>query len=81
MNILKQTVGIDVSYKTFDARFGTIDTQQNTVLSQAKSFQNSLAGFKLFLRWLKKFIVSNDIPLVFVMWQSHAFGRSYRRLL
>lgn len=67
MNILKQTVGIDVSYKTFDARFGTIDTQQNTIVSQAKSFKNAPAGFKLFLRWLKTFILSKDISLVFVM--------------
>ena len=81
MNILKQTVGIDVSYKTFDARFGTIDTQQQITLSPSKSFKNSLAGFKLFLLWLKKHLLSHDIPLVFVMWQSHAFGRSHGCLL
>jgi transposase len=67
MNILKQTVGIDVSYKTFDARFGTIDTKQNTIISQAKSFKNSPPGFILFVRWLKTLILSNNIPLVFVM--------------
>ena len=67
MNILKQTVGIDVSYKSFDARFGTTNTQQEINLSASRSFQNSLAGFKLFLRWLKKYILSDDIPLIFVM--------------
>jgi transposase len=77
MNILKQTVGIDVSYKTFDARFGTIDPQQNTIISQAKSFKNSPAGFKLFLLWVKKLIVSHDIPLVFVM---EATGVYYEHL-
>ena len=77
MNILKQTVGIDVSYKTFDARFGTIDTQQEINLSASKSFKNSQAGFKLFLRWLMKFILSNDIPLVFVM---EATGVYYEHL-
>ena len=77
MNILKQTVGIDVSYKTFDARFGTIDIQQETNLSASKCFKNSPAGFKLFMRWLKKFIVSNDIPLVFVM---EATGVYYEHL-
>jgi hypothetical protein len=81
MNILKQTVGIDVSYKTFDARFGTTNTLQEINLSASKSFKNSLTGFKLFLRWVKQLIISIDIPLVFVMWQSHAFGRSYRCLL
>jgi transposase len=77
MNILKQTVGIDVSYKTFDARFGTINTQQQITLSPSKSFKNSLAGFKLFLRWLKKYILSDDIPLVFVM---EATGVYYEHL-
>jgi transposase len=77
MNILKQTVGIDVSYKSFDARFGTTDTQQQITLSPSKSFKNSLAGFKLFLRWLKKYILSDDIPLVFVM---EATGVYYEHL-
>jgi transposase len=77
MNILKQTVGIDVSYKTFNARFGTIDPQQNTIISQAKSFKNSPAGFKLFLRWIKTLIVSHDVPLIFVM---EATGVYYEHL-
>jgi transposase len=77
MNILKQTVGIDISYKTFDARFGTIDTQQNTNISQAKSFKNSPAGFTLFLKWLKSFILPQDIHLVFVM---EATGVYYEHL-
>jgi transposase len=77
MDILKQTVGIDISYKTFDARFGTINTQQNTSISQAKSFNNSPAGFKLFLQWIKKNIVSHDVPLIFVM---EATGVYYEHL-
>jgi transposase len=77
MNILKQTVGIDISSKSFDARFGTIDIQQNTSISQAKSFKNSPAGFKLFLRWLTSFILPQDIPLVFVM---EATGVYYEHL-
>jgi len=77
MNILKQTVGIDVSYKTFDARFGTTNIQQQITLSPSKSFKNSLPGFKLFLRWLKKYVLSDDIPLVFVM---EATGVYYEHL-
>ena len=77
MNILKQTVGIDISYKKFDARFGTIDTQQQNTLSTSKSFKNSPAGFKLFLLWVKKLIVSHDVPLIFVM---EATGVYYEHL-
>jgi transposase len=77
MNILKQTVGIDISYKKFDARFGTIDTLQHNTLSPSKSFNNSPAGFILFLRWIKKLIVSHDVPLIFVM---EATGVYYEHL-
>ena len=77
MNILKQTVGIDVAYKSFDARFGTTNTQQQITLSPSKSFNNSLAGFKLFLRWIKKYVLSDNIPLVFVM---EATGVYYEQL-
>ena len=77
MNILKQTVGIDIAYKSFDGRFGTTNTQQLITLSPSKSFKNSPAGFKLFLLWLKKYILSDDIPLVFVM---EATGVYYEQL-
>jgi len=77
MNILKQTVGIDISFKKFDARFGTINIHQEVCLSASKSFKNSLAGFKLFLKWLKIYLLSNDIPLVFVM---EATGVYYEQL-
>jgi transposase len=77
MNILKQTVGIDISYKKFDACFGTINVQQQNTLSPSKSFNNSLPGFKLFLRWIKTFIVSHDVPLIFVM---EATGVYYEHL-
>ena len=77
MNILKQIVGIDISYKKFDARFGTIDTLQHNALSPSKSFNNSPAGFKLFLRWIKKYVLSGNIPLVFVM---EATGVYYEHL-
>jgi transposase len=77
MNILKQIVGIDISYKKFDARFGTINTLQHNALSPSKSFNNSPAGFKLFLRWIKKYVLSGNIPLVFVM---EATGVYYEHL-
>jgi transposase len=67
MTILKQTVGIDVAYKSFDARFGTTNIHQQITLSPSKSFKNSPAGFRLFLQWLKKHLLANDVPLVFVM--------------
>jgi transposase len=62
MSLIKQIVGIDISSTSFDARFGTINTQQQVDLSPSKSFKNSLAGFKRLLLWTKKLIVSGDVP-------------------
>lgn len=67
MNILKQVFGIDISMNNFVVRFGTSDLNQNQTLSNAQSFNNSVAGFKKFLLWSKKLIISSDIPLFFVM--------------
>jgi transposase len=77
MTILKQIVGVDISKDTFNARFGTIDTAQDSVLSSDKSFKNQFSGFKQLLTWVKKSIVSTDVPLVFVM---EATGVYYEHL-
>jgi transposase len=77
MSILKYIVGIDVSMKTFEARFGSLDTQQQTVLSSSQSFSNALTGFKHLVRWTMRFNPSPDVPLVFVM---EATGVYYERL-
>lgn len=77
MTIVKQIVGVDISMDTFNVRFGTIDTTQRSVLSSDKSFKNQLSGFKQLLTWMKKSIVSTDVPLVFVM---EATGVYYERL-
>lgn len=67
MNILKQTVGIDVSMDDFEARFGTIDTLQEEVISNAQKFSNDLSGFKKFLKWALSNKASNSLDLTFVM--------------
>jgi transposase len=77
MTIFKQTVGIDISYKTFDARFGTITVEQQQSISPSKSFKNSPAGFNLLLRWINKLIVAHDVPVIFVM---EATGVYYEHL-
>jgi len=76
-NILKQTFGIDVSMDTFVVRFGTTDTNQDQQISNSESFKNTTAGFKKFIQWTKKHIISNDIPLFFVM---EATGVYYENL-
>ena len=67
MNILKQTVGIDVSMDSFEARFGTIDTNQEESISKAQKFINDSLGFKKFLKWALSIKLSGKLPLTFVM--------------
>jgi len=67
LNILKQTVGIDVSMDDFEARFGTIDISQDQVISKPEKFTNNLTGFKKFLKWVISYKVSDSLPLIFVM--------------
>lgn len=67
MNILKQTVGIDVSMDFFEARFGTIDTNQEESISKAQKFINDSLGFKKFLKWALSIKLSDKLPLTFVM--------------
>lgn len=77
MPILKHIVGIDVSMNTIEACFGSLDTQQHSVLSPTQSFSNTGAGFKRLVRWTARFKSSPEIPLVFVM---EATGVYYERL-
>ena len=76
-NILKQIFGIDVSMDTFVVRFGTTDTNQDQQISNSVSFKNTKDGFNKFIKWTKKHIISNDIPLFFVM---EATGVYYENL-
>lgn len=77
MPILKNVVGIDVSMNTVEACFGSLDTQQQTILSPSQSFSNTLSGFKKLMRWTARFKPTSEIPLVFVM---EATGVYYERL-
>ena len=77
MPILKCVVGVDVSMKTLEARFGTTDTEQHVVLSPSKTFSNAPAGFKQLLCWANQASSAPAIPIVFVM---EATGVYYERL-
>jgi transposase len=67
LNILKQTIGIDVSMDNFEARFGTIDANQDEFISKAEKFNNNLKGFKNFLKWALSVRASKSLPVTFVM--------------
>lgn len=67
MNILKQTVGIDVSMDNFEASFGTLDTLQEQEISKSEKFDNNLTGFKKLLKWTINNKISDSLSIIFVM--------------
>lgn len=67
MNIFKQSIGIDVSMDSIDVRYGYIDFNQNISLSTSKTFKNTSAGHKGFLKWALKNKLSESLPTTFVM--------------
>jgi transposase len=77
INIIKQIFGIDISMDTFEVRFGTTDFHQDQKISNSFTFNNTTSGFKKFIQWTQKNIISKEIPLFFVM---EATGVYYENL-
>jgi transposase len=51
----------------FEARFGTIDTNQDELISKSEKFNNNISGFKKFLNWSLSVRASKLLPVSFVM--------------
>ena len=62
---------------TFEVRFGTTDFHQDQKISNSFTFNNTTSGFKKFIQWTQKIIISKEIPLFFVM---EATGVYYENL-
>lgn len=77
MDIIKQTIGIDVSKDDFVVRHGTTDTDQEIKISNHEIFLNSSKGFNKFIKWVKKTKNNDSIPLWFIM---EATGVYYENL-
>jgi len=54
MKIIKQLFGIDISMDSFVFRVGTIQSDQETVISSHKEFKNNLQGIKQFFKYSQK---------------------------
>lgn len=76
MQILKQSVGIDVSKDELVACFGSLDSELRQNISSAVSFKNNPAGYKALVNWANKLAV-NNLAVWFVM---EATGVYYENL-
>ena len=52
--LLKYSVGIDMSMKSFTCCILTIDSDQNIKVKGSRKFANTLSGFKNFYEWSVK---------------------------
>lgn len=65
MNVLKYSLGVDVSKDKLDCCISSCDQQMNIKILSEKIFENSVKGFSSILDWIKSKI-QNGIPLVIV---------------
>lgn len=64
---VKYSVGIDISYETFDANFSVIDSDQKVKIIGSHKFENTPNGFALCQKWIEKNRKQKDIRLVTTM--------------
>jgi transposase len=77
MEIIKQTIGIDISKDDFVVRHGTTDTDQEIRISGPETFSNSPKGFNKLIKWVEKIKKDDSVPLYFIM---EATGVYYENL-
>jgi transposase len=77
MDIIKQVIGIDVSKDTLAVCYGTVDVNQEQIITKAVAFANNLKGFKELMAFVKKHRGQLTAPLYFVM---EATGVYYENL-
>lgn len=76
IELLKYSVGIDVSKEKFDACISVIDITQRVVVKATRKFDNTPLGIRQFIQWIKKHKKA-DIQLVVLM---EATGVYYERI-
>jgi transposase len=65
--MIKYSLGIDISMKSFHVCLSSIDFVQHVKVKSSSSFNNNLSGFKLLHQWLQKHYADQSLPLVIVM--------------
>jgi transposase len=66
MDVVKYSIGIDVSHETFTACVCHKDTNENLFFSDVKEFKNSKTGFNQLTKWVSK-VKIKDVPFIYLM--------------
>jgi len=54
IKVIKQNVGVDISKDDFKVCFYRLDSNGRKYIKGSRTFKNTLAGFREFLKWIKK---------------------------
>lgn len=65
--MIKYSLGIDISMKSFHVCLSVIDNQQQVKVKASRKFTNSAIGFKELYDWIQKQYKNPDIPLHIIM--------------
>ncbi len=77
MEIIKQAIGIDVSKDTLALSYGTLNINQEQLITKPITVDNNQKGFEELMSFVKKNKVTSEAPLYFVM---EATGVYYENL-
>ncbi len=66
MNNVKYATGLDMAKDKFHVCISVINSAQKVTVKASSHFANSLTGFGLLLKWVKKHCKEN-LPVVYVM--------------
>lgn len=61
--MIKYSLGIDISMKSFHVCLSSIDQQQQVKVKASRKFSNNTAGFKELHQWIEKHYKMQQIPL------------------
>lgn len=75
-NLLKYSVGVDISKENFEACISSIDIIQQTKVVATRSFSNTATGIESFYQWVQN-KCKEPVPVVYVV---EATGVYYERL-
>ena len=66
IDLLKYSVGTDISKDKFDACFSVIDSTQRVRVQATRKFENTIKGIKLFIGWILRH-QKEELPTVIIM--------------
>lgn len=77
MDIIRYSVGVDISKDNFHAAVLTTNAARGHKVQRSGTFDNAPAGFELFIKWCRKEHKQSDLPLAIAM---EATGTYHERL-